>query len=139
MTALAVRVWRTVAALTADVAALEARIAALEAERGRRRPVDSAADQRLLSEIARLRGSTVFSGAELIALAAEDPALAAAIAGADARGVGAGLVRLHRQPRGPYVVRRVGRDATGIVWALDLAVSAPLHTRPCPTPPRRAR
>jgi hypothetical protein len=101
------------------VAVLEARLLVLETAR-RGRPADPA---RLLSAIAHRFGSTVFSSRDVGRMAAIDADLRAALAGLDARRLGAQLKRLHRHGGGaPYVVERVeGREAGGALWCITVA------------------
>ena len=116
----------TLADAFAMIAALTDRVAMLEAERQPKRLQPRPADLALLSEVARLMPlGQGFRADGVLALATEDEALNAALAGVcssrrinAAKGVGDALARLARLGVGDVVVRRVGRDVDGTVWVL---------------------
>jgi hypothetical protein len=108
--------------IAARVAQLEIQVAQiralLEAGRG---PRDPAADSALLSALAAALGQAAFSTADVLALAASHPELAAVLDGRDGRRLGARLKRLRGRTIDGYVVERVGRDGAGALWCISVA------------------
>jgi len=121
-------------ALRARIAVLERAVADVQATLAATAPSapDPVRDVRRLSALARCFGGAVFAGADVFEMAVHDGELRAAVQGVSARELGAWCRRVRRCPVGAYVLRRVGRDDRGVVWALD--VSPDIHAgarRPC--------
>ena len=71
-----------------------------------------------VSAVAACFGARVFGTGDV--LAASDAELRAVLAGVDGPALGRWLRRLHRSPMAPYRLRRIGREASGVLWALTI-------------------
>ena len=81
-------------------------------------------------------GATVFTAAELVAHARVDRDLDAAVRGYTAKRLGKRLRALADHPIAGCVLRRVGRDHAGTIWAVQVVDD--LHGGPCPGEDSRA-
>lgn len=105
-----------IAALRCELGALADRVAVLERQ-ARGRVDDDAALMRVLVGSV---GDTVFSARELVAHARVDHELQAALRSRTTQQVGKRLRAMVDQPRGGFVLRRIGRDHAGTIWAVQV-------------------
>lgn len=103
------------AAVCERLAHIEQRLERLERPRG-----SNADDVVFVAAIARAVRGCVFSAHELRAHARVDAELAQAMGSCSSRHVGKRLRRLSGQAIGGFTIVRVGRDAAGTVWALQV-------------------
>lgn len=100
-----------------ELGAVRARVAALEHQAGVRADDDRALMRAIIGSV----GAHVFSAGELVAHAVTDPELRAVLTRyGTAKRVGKCLRRIVDQPIAGFTLRRVGRDHSGTIWAVQV-------------------